>query len=353
MDTTLSITIVAPSAESLRLRSHISSIGISPDHIQRVATLQEFASHATANSLLIFSTVDSDTPLFLSLDALVHLQQSGVCVFLIVPSFDDYCIAQSHGLRYIMYDCDGYAPLQQLDVCIDHVSRLIATTNHTDVPSDSTKQDILSFIERIIALRLPDHAVQFPWLRKASTWIASMLPADEVAKINTDILESVLRIFPLSRLSLPDAKKKSPCTIDGHGYDSILSQLPLTSDDLFDGLHCFEQERVILRSLFENYDGTGFPDQKQHWQIPMAARILRPLIELMEYKLLHGTTTYDALTYIKRFQRIAYDPRIILLLEEYVTMVDTATESDIRSIDLDALEDGMVLARDIVTHSGM
>ncbi len=110
----------------------------------------------------------------------------------------------------------------------------------------------------------------------------------------------------------------------------------------------------MLRHQMENYDGTGYPDRLMRTEIPLTARILR-IVNLLEELAMQGVTApAEVAGRLRGAAGTIVEPRLAQLTEEYLLVVCTAGwMQDKVLVGVQELAEGMVLAADIYTVSGM
>lgn len=222
----------------------------------------------------------------------------------------------------------------------------------TDKALDNVQSEYRAIIEKLISARLPLYAGAENFIRRASEWIGnSMFTAEDEEQKKA--LSIAIGLVSIGRISLSDTDRYAPISYEGSPTTPLLAHVPLEADELLHGCSSLDNVKMILRNLYENYDGTGFPDRKQHWQIPLGARILRAVSEFHELRLFHSHTTESALNHIKRLSRHVYDHRVVALLEEFCSFHESEAHEIVRCVGIHELTEGMTIKRDIVTNSGM
>ena len=112
----------------------------------------------------------------------------------------------------------------------------------------------------------------------------------------------------------------------------------------------------LVQAIGEHWDGTGLPRHERMGQIPLRSRILRVAIDFLvaiEAPEVAGDP-HDAFARIARHAGTYYDPAVVAQLE--ATLGERPGEkwdSGKRQVSVEALEEGMVLADDLLTSSGV
>jgi response regulator RpfG family c-di-GMP phosphodiesterase len=119
-----------------------------------------------------------------------------------------------------------------------------------------------------------------------------------------------------------------------------------------DGL---EPAADLIGASFENWDGTGHPDRLRQGQIPLRSRILRCLIDyhaLLESG--QAATPPVALDRLAGHSGTRYDPLVVAYLDAIVRAgADEPAAAPRARVPITKLEEGMVLADDLCTSSGV
>ncbi len=111
----------------------------------------------------------------------------------------------------------------------------------------------------------------------------------------------------------------------------------------------------VVGAMCENWDGTGLPDRLRKGQIPLRSRILRVLVDIFD-RLEDGDLSQAAevLSQLKGQGGTLYDPLVLLHLQS-VLGENTGADGSSANTQLSVadLREGMVLAEDIYTSSGV
>lgn len=111
----------------------------------------------------------------------------------------------------------------------------------------------------------------------------------------------------------------------------------------------------LIHSMYENWDGTGHPEHWQSGQIPLRCRILRVLVDF--FAALERPGPVDVPAVLDAFQERAgtlYDPMVVVHLR---ALLQQDAKHDVLGstllVAIPELEEGMVLAEDLYTDSGL
>lgn len=104
----------------------------------------------------------------------------------------------------------------------------------------------------------------------------------------------------------------------------------------------------IIRYQAKGYDGSGFPsDGVREGAIPMGARILRPVLDLLQFRRMHARSESAMEDLLAREH--LYDAEVLAHLVEVLVPVDEPLPSRLRVAELKV---GMTLGEDVVTTGG-
>jgi len=164
-------------------------------------------------------------------------------------------------------------------------------------------------------------------------------------------LETAALLLPVGRLALPPellAKVRAGAALDPRER-ALLERVPETGAQLLENIPRLDRAAQFVRYHAKGYDGSGFPDDPVAAEaLPLGARILKVL---NDFTILEGR---------RQSRRVAleelalhpcrYDPRVLeALYAQYGTPVAATREV---ACPVEDLEEGMVLARDVVTQGG-
>jgi cyclic di-GMP phosphodiesterase len=210
---------------------------------------------------------------------------------------------------------------------------------------------IVSLITHIIGLRVPNATARAHSAASFARWIGARVELDDQKMKD---LEIASLIHEVGKISLSDdllAKKPSELTTE---EQEKVNQFPLFGQLLVGSIPQLERVASVLRHQLENFDGTGFPDKLRGDQIPLSSRILRS-VNLMESIVCSmDITTEQLVGKVREAQGRILEPHIVQLLAEYLLVQENpAWREGKRAVGIEHLEQGMILALDLCTGSGM
>jgi response regulator RpfG family c-di-GMP phosphodiesterase len=154
-------------------------------------------------------------------------------------------------------------------------------------------------------------------------------------------LDVAARLREIGRLSAPET-----CS----GWQYVLASKAILRD--MDG---FDEAAELVGDILENWDGSGFPGHLISGQIPLRSRILRAVIDLVDWIDREPEAGWE-----KVIQGMSgrcgtlYDPMVIVHLKALIEDAPDlgVPDHDIR-VQISGLVEGMILAEDLVTDSGV
>lgn len=213
-------------------------------------------------------------------------------------------------------------------------------------------EDMKKLTYKILFLRIPSLAEILQKVSIGSVWIAKMIGQFEISDLED--IEFSAKIAYLGKLSLPDSLINVPVLTDGVPTNQLMFQVPVKAKELLSEIGSFSSAGRILYHLYENFDGSGIPDKLQSWQIPIESRIIRVVLDYEELRFYKKLTVETALEHIKSHSRKFYDPKIVVYLEQFLLeFKELRTGFPHKAIPLQDLAEGMVLANELVTKSGL
>ena len=162
----------------------------------------------------------------------------------------------------------------------------------------------------------------------------------------------------LGNIGLPDALLSRPL-VEYDGADmQEYAQVPILAEAALMGIPGMRHSAAMLRSQFERFDGSGYPDHLVGAAIPAGARIIALVRDYTD--LLRGRFTGESMTAqqarseLLRQSNQRYDPVMVDIFCEACSAFDTEDLAlNEEHAKLDELEAGRVLAQDLYSEKGM
>lgn len=210
---------------------------------------------------------------------------------------------------------------------------------------------IIGLLMKVLALRAPDAVARAEQASAICEWIATRLELDENTKRTLSLAG---RLKEIGKISLPDELlRKSRVEYTTSDFD-VYERYAVLGQLLVGDIPQLKDVALLLRHQNENYDGSGYPDRLNGVQIPLGSRILRAI------NVMQGLWEKNAASVTSVRDRLMdaigtlLEPKIGLLVEEFIRVEsDPSWKDGKRSVRIEELEAGMVLAGDLITGRGM
>lgn len=217
---------------------------------------------------------------------------------------------------------------------------------------DNTINDIVKMSYQIIRARMPQYKESIKDAAHAAVWIAEKygdFDNDEIRDI-----EIAAFLAQSGRMFLPDSYLEQPIMVDGKATHKIMYRVPVCARDIISSVSRFNDIANIVFHMYENIDGSGFPDRLQSWQIPFASRIIRVPMDFQQMLYNSNDTPGVVMSKIRQQSTRVYDHRIVELMDQYVhEILKENFAPGEKAVQIADLDSGMMLARDIITDKGL
>ncbi len=183
--------------------------------------------------------------------------------------------------------------------------------------------------------------------------IAMELPEDELQ----DLLFAAL-LHDIGKIALPDTLLERPYHEMSAKERKEFEKHPVLGQAALVALEPLHAAADLIRAHHEHVNGRGYPDQLRDEQIPLAARILAVVDDfnaLLAGKLFNRRYPHqEACEFLLKERTRRYDAKIV---DKFIELLQTneldATAPVEQCLKLDALQNGMVLTRDLVAPNGV
>lgn len=188
-------------------------------------------------------------------------------------------------------------------------------------------------------------------IKNAAIWVAEQF--QQVTDKDLKEIERAANFFYIGKLPMNDRQFESPVMKKGQILNSIMEKVPIQSHEILNRIEAFKGVATLLKHLWENFDGSGFPDKLMSRQIPLGARIIRVAADyqqiLVDKKGNHAKVMEELYAEYKRL----YDYKVVAIYDQYLGQHEIGIRkgSEART-KLTELKPRMTLARNIVSQSG-
>ena len=215
---------------------------------------------------------------------------------------------------------------------------------------DSTE----SLLVTIIELHQTEHRGHSERVAESSVYIAEKLGLTDYQTRN---VKSAARLHELGIVALPTQEKRKEALSEGEEDEKkskAATSHPLVGEMLLKEVPGFELIAEIIRHLHENVDGTGSPDGMYGDRIPVGSRIVCAASYFDHIRMgSPGKSRAELLAKMDEKTGIIFDEAIMRILEEYVEGMGDIKEAPTMECSVFALAQGMELASDILSESGI
>jgi hypothetical protein len=172
-------------------------------------------------------------------------------------------------------------------------------------------------------------------------------------KVPAELLPDLDRAAHLHELGRLMAHGARPAD-SGAQPESVAWQYAGATRALLGRIAGLEGVAELVGALYENWDGTGFPEHLISGQIPLRSRILRCTLDYYTALAAPGRTPHAVLTDLEDHAGTRYDPAVIVALQAVASGEDnTKNGRDWVRLPIEELRTGMVLIEDLHTDSGI
>ena len=207
----------------------------------------------------------------------------------------------------------------------------------------------VGLLTNIIELNQSQHRGHSERVAEISVFIAQKM------KLPQDAIESLriaARLHELGIVSLPRDETLEEALDEG-GSRPVTSH-PMVAEMLLKGFAGFESVAEIIRHMHENVNGFGKPDGLVGERIPVGSRILSAASFYDHYIVSHpDSSILEVLKKVEQFNGTWFDENVVSFLSDYALSQNQSSDTRTLSCSVFALKEGMVLASDIYSESGI
>ncbi|GAB1431134.1 hypothetical protein MASR2M18_19690 [Ignavibacteria bacterium] len=217
---------------------------------------------------------------------------------------------------------------------------------------DGDLREVIDFAAGLLQSRFPQAISMFSRIEHTALWISEHFT--DISYEDRRNIALAARFCYAGRLLIPAELQLRPMMREGRVSEPSLKQIPAESALILGSVKKLVAAAGILASVYENFDGSGFPAGKSSWQIPLGSRILRVVLDFEEISEFSHGGFAEADSALQMGINHLYDRRVVLLHQEYRANSDgTLRNPEIRSVQLKEALPGMILVRDLYANSGL
>ena len=210
---------------------------------------------------------------------------------------------------------------------------------------------LLSVLLYVLDLRVPGAAARGEQL---ASWAIKVAERFEIPEPFVEDLRLAALLHEIGRVVDPSlSQKDSMRTPAGFPHDWAYT---VASKAIMQRVERLQGAAALVSAVYENWDGTGMPHRWQKGQIPLRSRILRVTIDFFSAlaKNEPAHPSQHAMNELTRYSGTRYDP---VVLQHLIAVIKNTTELPLvdskYQVVFSELEDGMVLAEDLRSASGI
>lgn len=210
---------------------------------------------------------------------------------------------------------------------------------------------IKDVLDLIINKKIPDSAEEIILIEKAAKWLCDKLltKKEDTEEILTIVNAS--KLVKTGRVILDDKTINEPIMTDGRLTSQDMKLIPETNFTIYNQIRGFEKVAHVLKYIYENYDGTGFPEGKKSWEIPIGSRILRVVCDyydILKKEKNSGKAMDKIVLEVKRL----YDFNVVAFFDQFLAETNTEGTKQEVPADIMQLTEGVTISRNILTKEG-
>lgn len=241
---------------------------------------------------------------------------------------------------------DNLKDMVRMNLQLENQNEQISSMNEELVKRfDST----VGLLTNIVELNQSQHRGHSERVAAIAIFIGEKMKLPE-AEIET--LRIAAQLHELGIVSLPRDETVEDALDEGKSRHR--TSHPQVADMLLKRFSGMQTVAELIRHMHENVDGSGKPDGLIGEQIPLGSRILSAASFYDHYRVSHpDIPVQEALDRIEQEGGKWFDENVVSFLADYVREQDSREEDPIISLSVFALKEGMVLASDIYSESGI
>jgi len=215
-------------------------------------------------------------------------------------------------------------------------------------------EEILKFgdiFTAVLKARMPKQMEKAEKIASAAVWIANQFQDTKPSDIRD--IERAAKLCYLGQLGLPSELMDKPVLKDGFIANPKFEVIAEFPKEHLSKIKGYEKVSEILTHIYENNDGSGFPDKLKMWKIPLGSRIIRVVRTFYELLLSYNENEAKAMEEIAGELRRLYDHHVFAYLDQYLALHEVRKGKPEIPLDIYDLREKDILSRNIITASGL
>ena len=211
---------------------------------------------------------------------------------------------------------------------------------------------LVSILAKIIEFRRSSnkgHAMKVSQLAEKIARLME-LSDDQIRNIRIAAL-----LHEIGKTAVPDEIMSKDPTERDINDQQVIDQYPLTGERLLKNYEGLEEVALIIKHILEHLDGSGFPDNLRGDNIPLGSRIIRVAKDFdeMSFKANDNYDYAEIAAQIKALVDEKYDDQVVRFLTAAIAETASTTQPNMDHVYVSDLQEGMVIAEDLFTESGI
>ncbi len=213
---------------------------------------------------------------------------------------------------------------------------------------ESRFESTVGLLSSIIELRQADHQGHSERVAEIACIIGEKLGLSDHQLQNIKI---AARLHELGIISLPSVKQEQALDEE---QGRAKSNHPLVGEMLLKSFPGFEMVAGIIRHLHENVDGSGLPDNLHGDRIPIGSRVISVASFFDHERITHPDKSLHQVVELMREKGgVWFDEQVLSYLQDFVDSEDQFFQESTMDCSVFGLKEGMELASDIYSESGI
>jgi response regulator RpfG family c-di-GMP phosphodiesterase len=241
---------------------------------------------------------------------------------------------------------DNLKDIMQMNSKLESQNEQISSMNEELADRfDST----VGLLANIIELNQSQHRGHSERVAEIAVFIAQKMKLSQDAVEN---LRIAARLHELGIVSLPHDETVEEALDEGKSRQ--VTSHPVVAEMLLKGFIGFEAVAELIRHMHENVDGSGKPDGLVGEQIPVGSGILSAASFYDHYMVAHPDSS--VLEVLKKVEQVAgtwFDENVVSFLSDFALSQSHSGDEKAVSCSVFALKEGMELASDVYSESGI